>query len=155
MIAPEFHRPERRSALPAAGKLVEIKASPEECRALAARFGLPEIHELACGFHLRPEAAGTVLAEARLTARVGQVCVISLEVFATTLAEDFAVRFVPEGAESDGVDLDAIDEIAMVGGILDLGEAAAQQLALLLDPYPRAPNARPQEGYAIGSDEEA
>jgi hypothetical protein len=43
----------------------------------------------------------------------------------------------------------------MVGGILDLGEAAAQQLALLLDPYPRAPNARPQEGYAIGSDEEA
>lgn len=149
---PEFYRPERRSALPAKGALVEITARPEECRALAERFGLPAIHALACGFHLQPEADGTVLAAARLTARFSQVCVISLEVFEATLAEDFILRFVPEGTESDIADPAAIDEIALSGGTLDLGEAAAEQFALLLDPYPRAPGARLPEGYASPDD---
>ncbi len=31
------------------------------------------------------------------------------------------------------------DELPYEGGVLDLGEAAAEQLALALEPYPRAP----------------
>ena len=42
---------------------------------------------------------------------------------------------------TDVTDPESVDEIAFVDGTLDLGEAAAEQLALALDPYPRAPDA--------------
>ena len=70
-----------------------------------------------------------------------QTCVVSLEDFTATVEEHFAVRCVPDGAESDNADPEALDEIPYADGTLDLGEAAAEQLALALDPYPRAPDA--------------
>jgi hypothetical protein len=51
------------------------------------------------------------------------------------------VRCVAEGMERDDPDPEAMDEIVCACGIVDLGEAAAEQLALALDPYPRAPGA--------------
>ena len=53
----------------------------------------------------------------------------------------FQLRFVPVGAESDDTDPESEDEIPYAGGVLDLGEAAAEQLALALDPFPRKPGA--------------
>jgi hypothetical protein len=37
---------------------------------------------------------------------------------------------------------------AVTGGMIDLGETAAQQMALALDPYPRAPGAEPNAAVA-------
>ena len=37
------------------------------------------------------------------------------------------------------MDPEAEDEIPFASGVLDLGEAAAEQLGLALDPYPRQP----------------
>ena len=51
------------------------------------------------------------------------------------------MRGVPDGAESDDADPETLDEIPYVDGTLDLGEAAAEQLALALDPF-RARRAR-------------
>ena len=51
-----------------------------------------------------------------LMARVVQTCVVSLEDFTTTVEERFAVRCVPDGAESDDVDPEALDEIAYGDG---------------------------------------
>ena len=48
------------------------------------------------------------------------------------------MRCVPAGQESDDADPEAPDEIGYADGMLDLGEAAAEQLALALDPYPRS-----------------
>ena len=70
-----------------------------------------------------------------------QTCVVSLEDFTATIEERFTLRCVPDGEESDDIDPEAPDEISYADGILDLGEAAAEQLALALDPYPRAPGA--------------
>jgi hypothetical protein len=66
---------------------------------------------------------------------------VSLDAFDADIAEIFSVRFVPAGTESDDLDLDAQDEIGYEGGLLDLGEAASEQLALALDPFPRKPGA--------------
>jgi hypothetical protein len=55
--------------------------------------------------------------------------------------ERFSVRCVPAGEETDDTDPETLDEIGYQDGMLDLGEAAAEQLALALDPYPRAPDA--------------
>lgn len=51
------------------------------------------------------------------------------------------MRCVPAGEESEDADPEALDEIPYTNGMLDLGEAAAEQLGLALDPYPRAPGA--------------
>jgi uncharacterized metal-binding protein YceD (DUF177 family) len=138
-MKPELHRPLAAAGLPRAGQEVLVDADAAECCALARRMGLPEVRSLSCRFRLTPLPAGAVLAEAVLGAEVVQTCVVSLEDFAAAVSERFVVCFVPAGAESSQLDPDAVDEIPYEDGVLDLGEATAEQLALALDPYPRAP----------------
>jgi uncharacterized metal-binding protein YceD (DUF177 family) len=118
-----------------------VDANRRECAALAERMGLPAVLSLTCRFRLSRLRDGTVAARGRLAAHVLQVCVISLEEFEASVEEDFRLRFVPEGTESDEFDPEADDEVPFQGGVIDLGEAAAQQLGLALDPYPRRPGA--------------
>jgi uncharacterized metal-binding protein YceD (DUF177 family) len=75
--------------------------------------------------------------------------VVTLEPFATEVAEEFSVRFVPEDQLSEELDIEAEDEIPYAGATIDLGEATAEQLALALDPFPRRP------GVEFLEDEEA
>jgi hypothetical protein len=140
-MSSELRRPIAVERVGPAGLDVIVEASAAECAALALRMNLPAILALTCGFHLERETADTLLAYGNLVARVVQTCVVSLEDFTATIEECFAVRCVPEGAESDDADPEALDEIPYADGTLDLGEAAAEQLALALDPYPRAPDA--------------
>ena len=105
-----------------------------------ARLGVPAVTALACRFRLT-RIAGAILAEGRLDALVSRVCVATLDEFEVPVTEEFRVRFVPAGSESNELDLDAEDEIPYRGGLIDLGEAAVEQLALALDPYPRKPDA--------------
>ncbi len=145
---PELARPYPITRIGAGARFV-VDARPEECRALAARMGIEAVHSLTCRFDLRREAGDSVEARGLLQARVRQACVVSLEPFDADLAEDFTIRFVPEGRESDDLDLEADDEVTYAGGVLDLGEAAAEQLALALDPFPRKPGAEmPDAGLA-------
>jgi Large ribosomal RNA subunit accumulation protein YceD len=140
-VTPELHRPIAVEHIGPGGLDVAVEANAAECAALAARMDIPAVLSLTCRFHLARDSAGGLLAHASLTARVVQTCVVSLEDFAAPVEEHFAVRCVPAGEESDDADPGALDEIAYADGVLDLGEAAAEQLALALDPYPRAPGA--------------
>ena len=79
--------------------------------------------------------------EGRLAARVVQDCVVTDEPFEHEVSERFAVQCVPEGQESDDDDPDSVDQVTYAGTVIDLGELAAEQLALALDPYPRSPGA--------------
>lgn len=140
-MIPELHHPIAVDRIGSGGLDVLVEASDAECTALAERFGLPRVLSLSCAFHLERDNAGTLLAHGRLRARVVQTCVVSLEDFPATVEERFTLRCVPADEESDDIDPETLDEITYVEGTLDLGEAAAEQLALALDPYPRAPNA--------------
>ena len=139
--APEFHRPVTVDQIGPAGLQVELRASESECRALAARLAIPAVSDFVCGFRLTAMPAGVVLAEGDLRAQVARVCVVTLDTFETVTEERFRLRFVPAGTESNGDDPDSDDEIGYRGGSIDLGEVAAEQLALALDPYPRKPDA--------------
>lgn len=141
MTTPELHRPRRVSRIGADGVEVTVEANETERGALAARMGLPAITALRCRFLLVRGSGGRVAATGRLEASVVQTCVASLEDFEATIAEDFAVEFVPEGSESDDPDPELVDEIPYADDAIDLGEATAEQLALSLDPYPRRPDA--------------
>jgi uncharacterized metal-binding protein YceD (DUF177 family) len=140
-MTPELHRPVAVERIGAGGQDITVEASAAECTALARRMDLPAVLSLMCRFHLAQDTADTLIARGHLVAHVVQTCVLSLEDFGATVEEHFTVRCVPEGQESDDTDPDALDEITYVDGTLDLGEAAAEQLALALDPYPRAPGA--------------
>ena len=122
-----------------------IEATPAERAALAARLGIPEIETLTCRFRLTPSTNRRVLAEGHLAAKLTQVCVITSEPFKDVLAETFFLKFIPaeempeDEFDIDSIDLDGPDEVPHDGKALDIGEAAAEQLALMLDPYPRKP----------------
>lgn len=137
----ELHRPVPMERVGVRGLDVIVEASPEECAALAERMDLPGIASLTCQFRLTPLGATRVVASGRLHAEVTQTCVVTAEDFPTTVDEVFQVRFVPAEEIMDELDLDEDDEIPFENGILDLGEAAAEQLGLALDPYPRMPGA--------------
>lgn len=148
---PEMSRPIDAALVPRSGTDVTVEASAAECLALAERMGIPAIRSLTCAFHLTPEGDHAVLAVGHLRATVTRTCVVSLEDFDTVVQERFTVRFVPSGAESDDDDPDSPDEIPFESNTIDLGEAAAEQLGLALDPYPRKPGAvLPDEALGQG-----
>jgi uncharacterized metal-binding protein YceD (DUF177 family) len=72
---------------------------------------------------------------------VVQECVVSLEPVAQQVAAPIDLRVLPEGTEPRDDDPESPDEIESEGGYVDLGEAVAEQLALALDPFPRAEGA--------------
>lgn len=133
-----------------AGLQEDVEARPQELEALARRMRIPAVRRLRCEFRLRRVGGGLIEADGRLEAEVVQVCVASLDEFAQAVQEEFRLEFVPSGSETENDDPDSPDQIPYEGAAIDLGEAAAEQLALALDPYPRKPGA-----VAPGADEPA
>jgi uncharacterized metal-binding protein YceD (DUF177 family) len=140
-VTPELHRPVAVDRIGPSGLDVAVVANPAECQALAERMQIPAVLGLTCRFHLSRDAAGSLLAQGQLEAQVQRVCVVSLDDFVTDVQENFVVRCVPEDQATDDDDPESLDEITYADGYLDLGETAAEQLALVLDPYPRSPGA--------------
>jgi hypothetical protein len=125
-----------------AGMAYAVAADAAECAAVAARLMIPAVASLRCGWRLQPGPAGLVEGAGLLEAAVTQDCVVTLEPFESVVREAFTVRFVLAGRESEDDDPDAPDEVVYDGVTIDLGEAAVEQLALALDPYPRKPGAQ-------------
>jgi uncharacterized metal-binding protein YceD (DUF177 family) len=138
-MTPEFHRPLSLDRIGPQGLDLTVEATPAECAALAVRMNLPAVLAVSCTFHLVRDEQAVVLARGALRAKVTQTCVVSLDALDALVEEVFHVRFVPARQETDGIDLESDDEIPFEGNVIDLGEAAAEQLGLALDPYPRMP----------------
>ncbi len=136
-MIPELHRPLSLDRIGSQGLDLTVEASQAECAAIAIRMNLPAVLALTCVFHLVRERRDIVLARGVLRARIIQTCVVSLEPFEAPVEEVFHVRFVPSGEETDDPDPESDDEIPYEGNEIDPGEAAAEQLGLALDPYPR------------------
>lgn len=147
MSAVEVSRP---VAVAKAADGFEMVVTPDaaERAALALRMGLVSLDDFSCSFRLRRGDGATIEATGALRARVVQTCVISNEPFPAEIGEDFEVRFVPAGSESEELDLEAIDEVPYEGTVIDLGEAASEQLGLALDPFPRKPGVEMPADYA-------
>lgn len=121
-----------------------LVADESERAALAARFGLVSVGRLEADIALDAEGE-TVMATGTLRADFVQSCAVSGDDLPVSVAEPLAFRFVPAGTyrPDEEVELSAedCDEIEYTGGTFDLGEAIAQSLALLIDPYATGPNA--------------
>ena len=143
MSGPEFSRIERADTIGEGERSVRIEADEAERAALARRFDLKSVDMLEAEFRLRRDAAG-IVAHGHVRGAVVQACVVTDDSIPVTIDEPVALRFVLDDAASeDEVELteDALDTMVYDGAAVDLGEAAAETMALALDPYPRGPNA--------------
>ena len=137
-IKPEFPRPIRLGLDP---REVTLDATAAECAALAARFGILGIGSLSARIRLEPETGGSIRARGMLVAEVEQACIVTLDAVRQLVQAPIDLRLLGEGESPGDDDPDSADEIETSGGIVELGEAVAEQLALALDPYPRAEGA--------------
>lgn len=142
----EFFRPFAVDSLGDEELVREIEAGPEECREVARRLGLEALTGLRARFGLgRSASAPLIRISGRFEADVVQLCVVSLEPVGQHLAGDFSLTYSLEPVSmEDDLELTLADEDLpeeVLDGVIDLGEAAVQQLAVALDPYPRRPDA--------------
>jgi len=139
----EFTRMFDVRSLPAAA--IRLEATPQECAALARRFGIVAIHAFEASVEMVKDGA-SVDAAGRLAARLVQSCAVSGEDLDVTLDEPVAMRFVPPAAphrpdEEVELEADDCDEIEFDGTQFDLGEALAESLALAIDAFLTGPGA--------------
>lgn len=137
----EFSYPVRIDPWPAGGVTFQFEAEPDERRALAVRLGLDALEHFAAAGGIERAGAVFVL-EARLVASVVQTCVVTLEPFEQRFDE--VVRLdLRRGPDPDDalVEPDAVDTVFVTGSHVDLGQVFSEELALRLDPHPRAPGA--------------
>ena len=139
---PEFSRPVEAVRLGAGETRRTLTAEAAERAALAARFGLLALDRLDAEVRLEPLGGGLIRLSASFAADVVQSCVITLEPVPARIEESFTLLF---GAVTPAreIMLDGEGEVVepILDGVIDLGEAVAQQLSLALDPFPRAPKA--------------
>jgi uncharacterized metal-binding protein YceD (DUF177 family) len=135
---PEFSRMAR---LPEAPRHLTLAATPAECAALAERFVILGVESLQAELTLTPATSGIVRVGGTLRAAVTQACVVTLEPVAEQVVVDLHLVVLPDGTPPTDDDPESPDEIESQAGMVDLGEAVAEQLALALNPYPRLPDA--------------
>ena len=140
--AAEFTRPVEVARVSRGEQHFKIAANAEERAALARRFDLLGLDKLEADVRLAAVAGGLVRLEADLVADATQACVVTLAPVQARLAESFTLLY-GEGGEASEVALDGEAETIepITGGVIDIGEAVAQQLSLTLDPFPHAPGA--------------
>jgi uncharacterized metal-binding protein YceD (DUF177 family) len=157
MTTPEFSRTERIDTIGEGERTIAITASDAERAALAKRFDLVSVDRLEAQFAVRRDAAG-VVARGTVRAAVVQACSVTDDPLPVTIDEPIALRFVDHEPDSEEIELDpdALDTMVFDGAAIDLGEAAAETMALSLDPFPRGPNAAAAlKAAGVISEEEA
>lgn len=138
---PEFSRELEIARIPSGGRDFAIEADAAERTALAERFDLVAIADLRASGRAAWLPGGEVLIlEGRLEAEVTQRCVRTLEPVSARLSVPLRRSFVTKSTCTEVVVLDpeADEPEPLAADRLDLGEIAAEELLLALDPYPKA-----------------
>ncbi len=146
MKRPEgWHVPVRREDVPDTGLRLEREADEEARARLAALAGVVGVPQLGVIADITRHGDG-LRAAGRVTARVDQTCVVTLEPIENAVDEAFDVLFLPPavaGAEPTSHEPEDVDDTRepLVDGAADLGAVATQFFLLGIDPYPRKPDA--------------
>ncbi len=141
----EFSRVVKVDTLPRDGLRQKISANEAERAALAVRFKLAAVESLEAEFVVSKSGRG-VRVRGEVRADVIQTCIVSVEEFPAEVVEEVDVQFAPPSGErrkpsaEEEIRFEAEDEPdPLIDGRVDLGELAAEFVALGLDPYPRKP----------------
>lgn len=152
MTEPQLHRHFDVSHLGNSGQKLHLVADAAERGDIARDFDLLALDSLEADLDIAPWGVKGVRVEGRLRADVVQACVITLQPVPAHIDERFSLSFLPADAIAADPKTVAEAEVIVVydeedppepleGNSIDFGPILAEQLALALDPYPRAPGA--------------
>jgi hypothetical protein len=144
------------SDVPDSGRHFDLVADEQARNAVAKHAGLSALPRLEASFDVTLHGRSGLHVLGRVSASVGQTCVVTLEPLENEIDEAIDLVFAPGGAlplvGGGEVEVPAVDEPeVLVGGVIDLGAIATEFLILGLDPYPRKPDAT-FEASALGDD---
>ena len=141
--------------VPESGRHFDLVADAQARAAVAKHAGLAALPRLEASFDVTLHGRGGLHVVGRVSATVGQICVVTLEPLENEIDESIDLVFMPPGTFPLGgeeVEVSAVDvPEVLIGGGIDLGAIATEFLILGLDPYPRKPDATFQ-GLAVGDD---
>jgi uncharacterized metal-binding protein YceD (DUF177 family) len=120
--------------IPDTGLHMEIEAPAAVRAAVAELAAVRDMAQLSAVFDLTRQGAGAHVS-GRVSALVGQTCVVTLEPIESKLDEVIDASFGPPGA-APSKDTDEPPE-PLTNGRVDLGALATEFLILGIDPYPR------------------
>ncbi len=129
------------------GQRFDLVADAQTRAAVARIAGLRDLPRLEANFEVTHYGAGGLRVAGRVSATVGQGCVVTLEPLTNEIDEEIAVAFAPQVAAArqageSGPAKETADETEpLIDGMIDLGVLATEFLILGLDPYPRKPEA--------------
>lgn len=136
--------------VPESGRRFALVADAEVRAGVARMAGLRDLPHLQADFDVVRQGSGGLRVIGRVSATVGQNCVVTLEPLANAVDEDIDLLFLPQAAEQASGDSETggsqadvkwDDPESLIGGVVDLGALATEFLILGLDPYPRKPGA--------------
>ncbi len=147
-IEPEFSHKIAIDKIFKAPRKFSLSADRGQCEKIAKRLKILSLEALKGEISCTTKGP-IIIVTGQVKAELQQACVISLAPVAETVDEAFALEFTRRPEEDNGLlDLDAPESIS--GDDLDIGEILVQQLALALNPYPRAEGAGPFKPVSIG-----
>jgi uncharacterized metal-binding protein YceD (DUF177 family) len=137
----------RVTEVPDGGLNARQEATPAQRAAVAQALDIVGCEELKADYTVRGLGQGRYTMTGRLSARLTQRCVVTLDPIAARLKEDFEVAFWPAGSlpdvGEDEVEALSLPEIEPIqNGVIEVGRVLYDILAAALDPYPRKDDAR-------------
>lgn len=145
---PPFSYPVRLAVLGRGEAVFEIEADVPARAGLVRLLGLVDMTVFRASLRLKWVQGRRLLRlTGRLYAEIVQTCVVTLEPVGNTVEESFEIQFEPQSpaAEPDSAapaapegEAGAMETVEpLYGDSLDIGDLAAGELALAIDPYPR------------------
>jgi uncharacterized metal-binding protein YceD (DUF177 family) len=141
-----WHVPVRLEDVPETGLHFDLVADEHVRAGLAALVGAVDMPRLEAVLDVVRHGNG-LRATGRVSATVGQTCVVTLEPLQNEVDEPIDVIFAPPSA-GDAATEEPLEELdadeppeVLSDGTADLGTVAAEFLLLGIDPYPRKPGA--------------
>ena len=141
------------------GLIIAYEAGEAERETLARRLDLLSLGALTAELRFAPadETDGAIRVSGTVDARLVQSCIVTLEPVPRSVSEPFSALYAPPPAEQPEHEVEVLAEGDEAEPLpedgIDIGALVAEHLALILDPYPRHPDA--PDGpltYAAGED---
>jgi hypothetical protein len=132
--------------VPETGRHFDLSADERTRSAIARLAGLRTLPRLEAAFDVTRRGRDGLRVVGRVSATVGQTCVVTLEPVDNEVDEQVDLSFAPARAApiadpgQTAVEMAGGEQAeALVSGTVDLGAIAVEFLILGIDPYPRRP----------------
>ena len=129
--------------VPETGRRINMSADEGARASIAKIAGLSALPRFEAQFDLSRYGRDSLRVVGRVSATVGQDCVVTLEPVESEFNEEVDLLFTPGAGASGQSEADEIEvppddgPEPLVGGVVDLGVLATDFLLLGIDPYPR------------------